>query len=638
MNPLFLLDAVVFVAFIVAVVTIGITKSRHESDSEGYFLAGRGLTWYLIGFSLIAANISTEQFVGQSGQAARHVGLAIASYEWLASVTLVFVAFFFLPSFLRTGIYTIPEFLEYRFNRAARSIMSFLMMLIYVLVTLPAVIYSGAKTGEVVFGENQLFGMQIDVVTVSWTLGVLAAVYVAAGGLKACAWADLLQGSALIVGGALVLVFAVIALGQAAPASLPVAETAGAVRDLTQAGAWERFHALNANKLHMVLPATDQFVPWTALILGLWIPNLYYWGLNQYIMQRTLGSQSLKQGQKGVVFAAGLKLLIPFIIIFPGMIAFNLFHEDMKADAAQKTNQPTLAIFNEHKNDSAARIAFPFDPEFATLYPDQARDLVAFNSRVAGMQAPGGESPFEANQQVLKAIAAKDASSAAAAPVELQAELIGYQYDAAFGLLLKRLVPVGLFGFLVAAILGAVTSTLAAMLNAASTIFTMDIYRHYLDRTASQPKLVLVGRISVVVCMVIGCFIAPLLGHPKFKGIFTFIQEFQGFISPGILAVFLYGLFVKRSPRACGVMGLLLSPLAYGLLMFLAPQVAFLDRMAIAFFAVVIVLGIMTAARPLPEPVVMPSEAKLDLSESRGAKLAGIGVVVATVALYVIFW
>ncbi len=166
----------------------------------------------------------------------------------------------------------------------------------------------------------------------------------------------------------------------------------------------------------------------------------------------------------------------------------------------------------------------------------------------------------------------------------------------------------------------------------------MDIYRDYLDRTASQPKLVLVGRISVVVCMVIGCFIAPLLGHPKFKGIFTFIQEFQGFISPGILAVFLYGLFVKRSPRACGVMGLLLSPLAYGLLMFLAPQVAFLDRMAIAFFAVVIVLGIMTAARPLPEPVVMPSEAKLDLSESRGAKLAGIGVVVATVALYVIFW
>lgn len=638
MNPLLIVDVVVFLAFIAAVVTVGISKSRHESDSEGYFLAGRGLTWYLIGFSLIAANISTEQFVGQSGQAARHVGLAIASYEWLAAITLVFVAFFFLPSFLRAGIYTIPEFLEYRFNRHARSIMSFLMMLIYVLVTLPAVIYSGAKTGEVVFGENQLFGMQIDVVTVSWILGILAAVYVAVGGLKACAWADLLQGSALIVGGAIVLVLAVIALGQASPAALPVEQAAGAAQNLAQAGAWERFHTLNADKLHMVLPATDQFVPWTALILGLWIPNLYYWGLNQYIMQRTLGSQSLAQGQKGVVFAAGLKLLIPFIIIFPGMIAFNLFHEDMKTDAAEKTNRPTLALFDKHKNDSAAKSVFPFDEQFAKLYPDKAQDLAAFNCRVAGIQMAAGKTPFEANQDALKAIAAKNAAPTAAAPIELQSELIGYQYDAAFGLLLKRLVPVGLFGFMVAAILGAVTSTLAAMLNAASTIFTMDIYRHYLNKTAAQSTLVLVGRISVVVCMVIGCLIAPLLGHPKFKGIFTFIQEFQGFISPGILAVFLYGLFVKRAPRACGVMGLLLSPVAYGLLMYLAPQVAFLDRMAIAFFAVMIALGIMSVVRPLREPIIMPAEAKIELAASRGAKLAGIGVVLVTAALYLIFW
>ena len=637
MAPLGILDAVVFVAFVVAVVTVGITMSRHEKDSEGYFLAGRGLKWYLIGFSLIAANISTEQFVGQSGQAARHVGLAIASYEWLAAITLVFVAFFFLPTFLRTGIYTIPEFLEYRFNRHARSIMSFLMMLIYVLVTLPAVIYSGAKTGEVVFGENQLFGLQIDLVTVSWILGILAAAYVAAGGLKACAWADLLQGSALIVGGGLVLVFAMLALGKAPPAALRVTETAVAAQDLAQAGAWQRFHVLNAGKLHMVLPATDQFVPWTALILGLWIPNLYYWGLNQYIMQRTLGSQSLGQGQKGVVFAAGLKLLIPFIIIFPGMIAFNLFHEDMKTDAAEKTNRPTLAAFQQHKSDPAAKIAFPFDQEFATLYPDQANELVAFNSRVAGIGVPAGKAAFEANQELLNEIAAKNAS-AANTPIELQAELIGYQYDSAFGLLLKRLVPVGLFGFLVAAILGAVTSTLAAMLNAASTIFTMDIYRQYLNRSASQSALVLVGRVSVVVCMVIGCLIAPLLGHPKFRGIFTFIQEFQGFISPGILAVFLYGLFVKPAPRACGVVGLLLSPVAYGLLMVFAPQVAFLDRMAIAFFVVMIVLGIMTASRPLREPALMPTEAKLDLTASRGAKLAGAGVVLATIALYVMFW
>jgi SSS family solute:Na+ symporter len=295
-------------------------------------------------------------------------------------------------------------------------------------------------------------------------------------------------------------------------------------------------------------------------------------------------------------------------------------------------------LFDKHKNDSAATTAFPFDEEFGKLYPDKATDVAAHNCRVAGIQMAAGKTPFEANQAALKEIAAKNAAPAAAAPIELQSELIGYQYDAAFGLLLKRLVPVGLFGFMVAAILGAVTSTLAAMLNAASTIFTMDIYRHYLNKTASQSALVLVGRISVVVCMVIGCFIAPLLGHPKFRGIFTFIQEFQGFISPGILAVFLYGLFVKRAPRACGVMGLLLSPVAYGLLMVLAPQVAFLDRMAIAFFAVVIALGIMSVVRPLREPITMPAEAKIELAASRGAKLAGIGVVLVTVALYVIFW
>jgi len=636
------LDVLVFVGFIAAVVAVGVLMSRHETDSEGYFLAGRGLAWWLIGFSLIAANISTEQFVGMSGQAARHVGLAVASYEWMAAITLVFVAFFFLPAFLRAGIYTIPEFLEYRFSRHARTIMSVLMMLTYVCVTIAAVIYSGAKTVDVIFQETtaagvardvEVFGVPIDVTLASWLIGVMAAAYVVAGGLKACAWADLLQGSALIAGGGIILVLALMALGQAEPASI------GLSPEMANAGALARFREVGAPKLHMVLPASDPFVPWTALVLGLWIPNFYYWGLNQYIVQRTLGSRSLAEGQKGVVFAAAMKLIIPFIVVFPGILAFTLFSQDMKADAASGDNRKTLALLEQHQaQPRASGIAFAFDADFARLYPEVAERILAFNAQVVGTSPPAAASPVEANQKLLARLAEKNATAAAQDRIVVQKELIGYQYDSAFGLLIKKLVPPGLRGFVLAAIFGAVVSSLAAMLNAASTIFTMDLYREYLHKNASQGALVVVGRACVLVFAAVGCFIAPWLDDPKFGGIFTYIQEFQGFISPGILGVFVFGLFVHRAPRACGAVGLVLSPVVYGCLKLAMPGIAFLDRIAISFFVVLLALGAMTAARPLAEPVKLPEQSRIALASSPGAKLAGAAVVLATLALYAIFW
>jgi len=647
------LDVLVFVAFLAAVVAVGILMSRNETDSEGYFLAGRGLAWWLIGFSLIAANISTEQFVGMSGQAARHVGLAVASYEWMAAITLVFVAFFFLPAFLRAGVYTIPEFLEYRFSHDARTIMSFLMMITYVCVTIAAVIYSGAKTVDVIFQETnaagvaadiEVLGLPINVTVASWLIGILAAAYVVAGGLKACAWADLLQGSALILGGTIILALALMALGAAQPAAI------GLPPDLANAGALERFRVVSAPKLHMVLPASDQFVPWTALVLGLWIPNFYYWGLNQYIMQRTLGSRSLSEGQKGVVFAAAMKLIVPFIVVFPGIIAFTLFSADMKADAASGDNRNTLAAFEQHKADpQASGMAFAFDAEFAKLYPAVAQDIEIFNSRAAGIDTPAGAAKVKTpgiwknpdlvtrNQAIIKEIQRQNSESPAR-QVQVQKELIGYQYDSAFGLLIKKLVPPGLRGFVLAAIFGAVVSSLAAMLNAASTIFTMDLYREYLNKNASQTNLVVVGRICVVIFTAIGCFISPWLDDPRFGGIFTYIQEFQGFISPGILAVFLFGFFVKQAPRASAVVGLLLSPAVYGGLKLALPGLAFLDRIAITFFVVLVVLGLMTLARPLAEPVKLPEQSKIAMTSSGGAKLAGVLVVLATLVLYAIFW
>ena len=342
------IDILVFLSFIAAVIGIGLWKSHgEETDSEhgaqDYFLAGRGLTWWLVGFSLIAANISTEQFVGMSGEAADWLGMAIASYEWLAAITLIVVAFVFLPKFLRSGIYTIPEFLEYRYNTFARTVMAIVTMIILVGVPTASVIYSGAKVISVFFQGQVLFGVDLGDITVGcWIIGVLAALYVFAGGLKACAWADLLQGAALILGGAVIAFLVLQALGKADPEDLMATARNSEVtaEQLADAGPVQRFFDLNRGelpdgKLHMVRPLDDKKIPWTALLIGLWIPNFFYWGLNQYITQRTLGSKSLAEGQKGVVFAAFLKLLIPFLVVVPGILAFNLFHADLK-DAGRR--------------------------------------------------------------------------------------------------------------------------------------------------------------------------------------------------------------------------------------------------------------------------------------------------------------
>ncbi len=626
------IDIFVFVVFIMAVVTVGIVMSRGEKDSESYFLAGRGLSWWLIGFSLIAANISTEQFVGMSGSAADYVGLAIASYEWMAAVTLVIVAFFFLPKFLRAGIYTIPEFLEYRYNATARTIMSFFMMIIYVFVTIAAVIYSGALTVDTIFGGQGFLGLDVNLVTASWAIGLLAALYVVSGGLKACAWADLLQGSALIVGGAVVMVLAFRALGAADP------EAIGLPMEMAGAGAVEKFRHLNAAKLHMVLPKTDLNLPWTALVLGLWIPNFYYWGLNQYITQRTLGAKSLAEGQKGIVFAAGLKLIVPFVIVIPGIIAFNLYKDQM-AEEAIKSNQPIVAGFEEVRDSpQTAKMAFRFNPDFAALHSEKATAIVAFNAVVADTAPDAGLAPVEANDALLSAIATRNESLPRGERIEEQTVLIGRKYDSAFALLIKHLIPTGLRGFMLAAILGAVMSSLASMLNAASTIFTMDFYRPFINKAASQGRLVAVGRIMVGVFVVVGCVISPLLDNPVFGGIFKYIQEFQGFISPGILAVFVFGLFVHRAPAICGVVGLVVNPIAYGLLKVVAPNLAFLDRMAVCFFFVLALMAFLTWLKPLEKPVELPTNTRIALESSAGAKKVGIAVVVVTVALYAIFW
>jgi SSS family solute:Na+ symporter len=508
-------DIVVFVVFFGVVIGVSMYKSRKGRSGEDFFLAGRSLVWPLIGFSLIAANISTEHFVGMSGQGAGAAGLAVASYEWMAAITLVIVALFFLPKFLKAGIYTIPEYLEYRYTPAARGVMAAYLLIIYVAVSIAAVVYTGALALHTIFDVNMVQAV--------WMIGIIAALYTTWGGLKAVAWADLFQGSALILGGLVTLIVGLKAVGGVG-----------------------NFLSANADKLHVIMPADHPVIPWTTLIIGLWIPNFYYWGLNQFITQRTLAAKSLKQGQLGIIFAALLKLLIPFIIIMPGIISWQLFKTELTA--------------------------------------------------------PGATT------------------------------------DQAYPLLIKNLVGPGLRGFILAAISGAVISTLGSLLNSVATLLTMDIYKRHFKKDADNKTLVRLGRWSTLVFVVLVCLIAPQLGNPKFKGIFNYIQEFQGFISPGILAAFIFGLFVKKAPRSAGLVSLLLNAPIYGLLMAFGGSIAFLNRMAITFAILIVVLTAMTLLKPLKVPVVMPVLKGFDMTPAPALKYLGPLVIAATIVLYIIFW
>lgn len=505
-----LLDLVVFAGFYALVLGFSFFKSRGRKDSAGYFLGGRSLAWPLIGISIVAANLSTEQFVGMAGQGAGDVGLAVSAWQLTGSVGIVLVAFTLLPQFLRAGIYTMPEFLEYRYNAAARSIMAILTVVIYMTVLLTAVLYSGGLT------LNKIFGM--DLTLAVWVVGLIAALYTTWGGLKAVAWADLFQGLALLAGGLIVF-----GLG------------------LHACGGWKPFAQANEARLHTLLPADHPGLPWTGVVSGMWIVILYYCGLNQFIVQRNLAARSLRDGQLGVIFAGALWLLVPFAIVMPGIMAAQLY---------------------------GSQLAKP---------------------------------------------------------------------DEAFPTLIKSLVPPGLRGFMLAAIAGAIVSSLASMMNSASTIFTMDVYRRLLDRGASDRRLVVVGRIVTVLCVLVGCSLAPRLADPKFGGVFQFIQQFQGYIWPGIVAAFVFGLMVPQAPGAAGVTALVSGPLIYGVFQQFAPGLHFLVQVAATFQLVLMLMGLITFWKPLEQPRALPVRANFDLVTAPEVKIAGALVIGTVMIFFIVF-
>lgn len=508
LNPF---DIGVFLTFIVAVVAFSMFKSRREKTSEDYFLAGRGLTWPLIGLSIVAANISTEQFVGMAGQGAGSIGLAVSNWQLFGSIGIVVIAFTLLPRFLKAGIYTMPEYLEYRYNSAARTLMALTTVVIYVAVLLTAVLYSGGLTLQKIFDVSLTRGV--------WLIGSIAAIYTVWGGLKAVAWADLFQGGALLIGG-IVTFF----LG------------------LHACGGWEQFSTGNADKLHMVLPAGHEGLPWTGVLSGMWIVLVYYCGLNQFIVQRNLAARTLRDGQLGVIFAGALWLLIPFAIVLPGIMSYQLYGSQMESS------------------------------------------------------------------------------------------------DEAFPTLIRNLVPAGLRGFMLAAIAGAVISSLASMLNSASTIFTMDVYNRMLDRKASQSRLLLLGRVTTAAFVIAGCLLAPRLADPRFGGVFNYIQQFQGYIWPGVVAAFLFGMVVPKAPGAAGVAALICGPVIYGLFQAFSQRIHFLIQVALTFGIVVAIMGLIAWLKPLDRPRVLPVREDLDARTVPEVKIAAAAVLAAVAVFYIVFW
>jgi SSS family solute:Na+ symporter len=563
-------DLVVFIGFMAIVVSVSLYAGRKEKSSEDYFLAGRSLGWGLIGFSLIASNISTEHFVGMAGQAFGRVGLAIASYEWMSAIVLVFVAWWLLPRFLKAGIYTMPEYLEYRYDSGARTTMAVFMMAAYVIVFLATVLFSGAVALNAVFDISGMFEARLGMapadaefwasVTGIWLIGIIAGCYTIYGGLKAVVWSDLLQGGGLLIGGGIVAFLGLQLLG-----------------DGSVLAGWSNFQAANADKLHVVLPWNDPAVPWLAVFVGgLWIPNIFYWGLNQFITQRTLGAKSLSEGQKGVFFAACLKLLIPFIIVMPGIMAFQLYGD---------------AIANGDK-------AYPY--------------------------------------------------------------------------MISQILPPALRGVMFAALCGAVMSSFNSGINSASTIFTIDIYKKFFKKDATPQQEVKVGRIATGAIVLIACLWAPVISG--FEGVFNYIQEIWGFISPGIVAAFLVGLVLKKAPAiaAKGAMWLgvplyaicrspkwfmdgiydwntrFLTTLADGTTKVVPPDGlwgavyafnswSFLHHMGLIFVVLAGYMIVMTKRQPLSEPRVMPVST-LDVTPHPKQYLMGGVVIAMTAVLYIIFW
>lgn len=538
-------DYLTFIIYAVTIVSVGLWVSRskkgHEKNAEDYFLAGKSLPWWAIGASLIAANISAEQFIGMSGSGFS-IGLAIASYEWMAAITLLIVGKYFLPIFIEKKIYTIPQFVEVRYSKNLKTILAVFWIALFIFVNLTSVLFLGSKALDTILGAGTGEYLMHGILA----LAFFAAAYSIWGGLSAVAWTDVIQVILLIVGG---LITTVIALNN-------VTVDGGVFNGLGH------IYNVAGDHFHMILkeghPSFGDLPGIAVLVGGMWVANLYYWGFNQYIIQRTFAAKSLKESQRGIAFAAFLKLIIPIIVVIPGIVAYVMY----------------------------------MAPEGTASIPGVS----------AAFAVEGG----------------------------------GINYDKAYPWLISQFVPVGLKGLVLAALSAAIVSSLASMLNSTSTIFTMDIYRAYINKDASDKQTVTMGRIAVLAALVIAVLVAPSLG--SVKEMFQYIQEYTGLVSPGILGVFMMGLFYKRSTNNAAIWGAVLSIfIALGLK--LGTEMPWMHQMMITWIATMLIIAIVSHLENKGEAdekgiAISRSLFKTDPVFNISATIIGLVLVV----LYAVFW
>lgn len=549
-------DYIVFAVYFVIVAAYGIyiynKKKSASSGSKDYFLAEGSLTWWAIGASLIASNISAEQFIGMSGSGFK-MGLAIATYEWMAALTLIIVAVFFIPVYLKNKIATMPQFLHQRYNGTVAMIMAVFWLLLYVVVNLTSILYLGALAVSSISGFNLELCM--------YAIAAFA-IIITLGGMKVIGYTDVIQVFFLILGG---LATTYLALNL-------VSDHYGTTGVLN---GYTKMTEKAAEHFHMILkPDNENYIDLpglSVLIGGMWIVNLNYWGCNQYITQRALGAD-LNTARGGILFAAFLKLLMPIIVVLPGIAAYVLWK-----DGAFKTE----------------------------------------------MLQDGSVNP-----------------------------------DRAYPVLLN-LLPAGLKGLSFAALTAAVVASLAGKANSIATIFTLDIYKKVLSENASERKLVNVGKIAVVAAMVLGVLIAPHLGIDK-KGGFQYIQEYTGFVSPGIFAMFILGFFWKRSTSNAALFATI-GGFGLSLLLKFLPkfmdlswlsgigfsvktaegiyEIPFIDRMGLVFvFCIVGMVGISLLEN---KNGVNPKGLEIDVKMFKTTKGFAVGALIIIgllVALYGLYW
>ena len=528
------IDVIVFIGYALLIVGAALFVSRTKKGSlktaQDYFLADRSLPWWAVGASLIAANISAEQFIGMTGSGYA-IGLAMASYEWTAAIALIVVAKYFLPIFLKNNIFTMPQFLELRFDKRVRTVLAIFWILLYVFIYLTSVLYLGALFLGTVFHIDLIYGIII--------LASFSALYSIYGGLKAVAWTDVIQVLFLIGGGILTTVFALNYLSDGA-------------------GIFKGFSILIDDvpeKFHMIIKKGSLFIPdgtggvkdaWmdvpglSVLIGGLWIGHFAYWGCNQYIIQKAIAAKSINEAQKGLLFAGYLKILLPLIVVVPGIIAFNL------------------------------------------------------NANLA-------------------------------------------KSDEAYPWLLQNFVPGGFRGAAVAALIAAIVSSLSSMINSTATIFSMDIYKPFFNKDISDHQLVNTGRISGFIAIVIAVFVAkPLLGN--LDQVFQYMQEYTGFTTPAIFAIFIFGLFWKKAtPNSVLWAAILTIPLSLGFKL-LTPGLPFMNRWAVVFLILAIaIVGISLFESSKVETKGIKIDRQLFYT-SNIFNVGAIGIFGILSALYIAFW